>query len=183
MIALDPERLNIDELNQLEALVVGIRAFNTSEALVARMEMINNYVAQGGLLLIQYQTTSGLLTNQMGPLSFSLGRDRVTDQQAPVVFLDPDHAVFNKPNALNAEDFEHWVQERGLYFAKDWGPEFKPLIGMNDPGEAQTQGALILGHYGKGTVIYTGISFFRQLPEGVPGAYKLLANLLSYSHE
>jgi LmbE family N-acetylglucosaminyl deacetylase len=183
VVNLNPETLNSEELSLLEAVVVGIRAFNTSEALVARMEMLNDYVAQGGLLLIQYQTTSGLLTKQIGPLSFAIGRDRVTDQEAPMTFLNPEHAVFNTPNLLTSEDFEHWVQERGLYFAASWSPEFTPLIGMNDTGEEQTKGGLILGHFGKGTVIYTGISFFRQIPEGVPGAYKLLANLLSYSHE
>lgn len=183
VIPLEPETLNKEQLNALDALVVGIRAFNTSQALVARMEMINTYVAQGGLLLIQYQTTSGLLTKQMGPLPFSLGRDRVTDQEAPVTFLDPKHPIFNKPNTIGAEDFEHWVQERGLYFAQSWSPDFTPLIGMNDPGETQTKGGLILGHYGKGTVVYTGISFFRQIPDGVSGAYKLLANLLSYRHD
>ena len=183
IVALDPETINSDALSDLEALVVGIRAFNTSESLVARMEMINNYVAQGGLLMIQYQTTSGLLTQQMGPIPFTLGRDRVTDQEAAVSFLDPNHPVFNTPNILGSDDFDHWVQERGLYFAKSWDKAFTPLIGMNDTGEPQTEGALLLGHYGKGTVIYTGISFFRQFPAGVAGAYKLLANLLSYRHE
>lgn len=183
VVALEAETLDSQELSQLDAVVVGIRAFNTNETLVSRMEVLNNYVEQGGLLLIQYQTTSGLLTKQMGPLSFSLGRDRVTDQKAPVTFLDPKHPVFHVPNSLNSEDFDHWVQERGLYFAESWSPDFTPLIGMNDTGETQTKGGLILGHYGKGTVIYTGISFFRQIPEGVPGAYKLLANLLSYRHE
>lgn len=183
VIPIIPEGLNPEQLKDLDALVIGIRAFNTSQALVARMEMINEYVAQGGLLLIQYQTTSGLLTKQMGPIPFDLGRDRVTDQEAPMTFLDAKHPIFNEPNAMSSEDFENWVQERGLYFAQSWGPEFTPLIGMNDPGEAQTKGGLILGHYGKGTVIYTGISFFRQIPEGVAGAYKFLANLLSYRHD
>ncbi len=183
VIPIIPEGLNPEHLKDLDALVIGIRAFNTSQALVARMEMINEYVAQGGLLLIQYQTTSGLLTKQMGPIPFDLGRDRVTDQEAPMTFLDAKHPIFNEPNAMSAADFEDWVQERGLYFAQSWGPEFTPLIGMNDPGEAQTKGGLILGHYGKGTVIYTGISFFRQIPEGVAGAYKFLANLLSYRHD
>ena len=183
VIPIIPEGLNPEQLKDLDALVIGIRAFNTSQALVARMEMINEYVAQGGLLLIQYQTTSGLLTKQMGPIPFDLGRDRVTDQEAPMTFLDAKHPIFNEPNAMSTEDFEDWVQERGLYFAQSWGPEFTPLIGMNDPGEAQTKGGLILGHYGKGTVIYTGISFFRQIPEGVAGAYKFLANLLSYRHD
>jgi len=183
VINLNPETLSSIELSDLDAVVVGIRAFNTSEALVSRMEILNNYVAQGGLLLIQYQTTSGLLAKQMGPLPFSLGRDRVTDQESAVVFLEPKHPVFNAPNTLTSKDFEHWVQERGLYFAATWSPEFTPLIGMSDPSEEQTKGGLILGHFGKGTIIYTGISFFRQLPEGVPGAYKLLANLLSYNHE
>ena len=183
VIPIMPERLNPEQLKTLDALVVGIRAFNTSQALVARMEMINEYVAQGGLLLIQYQTTSGLLTKQMGPLPFVLGRDRVTDQDAPMIFLDAKHPIFNEPNSMSTQDFEHWVQERGLYFAQSWGPQFTPLIWMNDPGEVQTECGLILGHYGKGTVIYTGISFFRQIPEGVSGAYKLLANLLSYRHD
>jgi len=183
VIPIIPEGLNSEQLKNLDALVIGIRAFNTSQALVARMEMINEYIAQGGLLLIQYQTTSGLLTKQMGPIPFDLGRDRVTDQEAPMTFLNAKHPIFNEPNAMSAADFEDWVQERGLYFAQSWGPEFTPLIGMNDPGEAQTKGGLILGHYGKGTVIYTGISFFRQIPEGVAGAYKFLANLLSYRHD
>jgi hypothetical protein len=183
VVQIDPKTMKAKDLNNLDALVLGIRTYNTQQSLVSKSAMIDKYIAQGGLLLIQYQTTSGLLTPTMGPVSFKIGRDRVTDEQAKVHFLDPKHPILNTPNKLEPKDFDGWVQERGLYFAQSWDDEFTPLLGMNDQGEAQTQGALILAHYGKGTVIYTGLSLFRQIPEGVSGAYKLLANLLSYDHD
>ena len=183
VVQIDPKTMKAKDLDNLDALVLGIRTYNTQQSLVSKSAMINKYIAQGGLLLIQYQTTSGLLTPIMGPVSFKIGRDRVTDEQAKVHFLDPKHPILNTPNRLEPTDFDGWVQERGLYFAQSWDDEFTPLLGMNDQGEAQTQGALILAHFGKGTVIYTGLSLFRQIPEGVSGAYKLLANLLSYDHD
>jgi hypothetical protein len=144
----------------------------TTKALLA-------YVNNGGSLVVQYNTSHRLKTDEIGPYPLKLGRDRVTDEVSKVKILEKSHPVFNAPNLLTEVDFENWVQERGLYFPSEWSEEYTPLIEWNDPGESPKQGALLVAKYGKGHYVYTGISFFRQLPEGVPGAYRLLANLLA----
>ncbi|WP_339611207.1 hypothetical protein [uncultured Planktosalinus sp.] len=112
-----------------------------------------------------------------------MARGRVTDENAKVDFIEPSHSVLNTPNKLSVTDFEDWVQERGLYFAEEWASEFTPIFKMNDPGEKPLKGSLLIGKYGKGNIVYTGLSFFRQLPAGVSGAYRLFANLLSLENE
>jgi len=134
-------------------------------------------------VIVQYQTTGGLLTNDFGPYPFKIGRGRVTVEEAPMTELNPLHPLFNFPNKLTAKDFEGWVQERGLYFASEWDSSYVPLFSCADPGEEPLKGSLLLAEYGKGAFIYTGISFFRQLPAGVPGAYRLLANMIGYGKE
>jgi hypothetical protein len=146
-------------------------------------------VEDGGTLVIQYNTTprfsvSGVadfVTDPatLGPYPFKITRDRVTVEEAPPTFLDPKHPLLNTPNKITAADFEGWVQERGLYFLGDLDPHYTPLIAWNDPGEQPLNGGLVTCDHGKGRYVYTGISFFRQLPAGVPGAYRLFANLIS----
>lgn len=139
------------------------------------------YVKNGGNYIVQYNTASrDLLTQDIGPHPFEITRNRVTEEDAEPKFLIPNSPIFNKPNKLTEADFEGWVQERGLYFAGNWDNNYRAPIGWNDEGEDQQEGALIITDYGKGAFMYTGISFFRELPAGVPGAYRLLANMLSY---
>jgi hypothetical protein len=119
------------------------------------------------------------MVDQFAPFSIELSHERVTEENAEVRFLSPDHPVLNSPNKITAKDFENWVQERGLYFANKWAPEFTPILSMNDKNETPKNGSLLIAKYGKGYFIYTGLSFFRQFPEGVPGAFRLFSNLVS----
>jgi hypothetical protein len=140
-----------------------------------------DYVAKGGTLVVQYNTQNRIskLTSQIGPWPFNISQDRVTNETAPVERLVPNSPVFSKPNKIADSDFNGWIQERGLYFADSWDEHYTPLISMNDPGETPKKGSLLVAKHGKGTFIYTGLAFFRQLPAGVPGAYRLFSNILS----
>jgi hypothetical protein len=140
------------------------------------------YVENGGTVVVQYNTKSSdmvLPDTLIGPYPFKLTRDRVTVEEAPPTFLAKDHPLLNTPNTITSADFDGWVQERGLYFVGGFEKHYTPLIAWNDPGEQPLNGGLITCDYGKGRYVYTGISFFRQLPAGVPGAYRLFANLIS----
>ncbi len=183
---LTDEILATADLSGYDAIVVGIRAFNTRPRLAQLNARLLDYVAKGGTEIVLYNvngafpgTNAGLKTDSIGPFPFKIGRGRVTDESAPVSFLAPEHPALNVPNKLTAEDFKGWVQERGLYFAETWDPHYVPILAMNDPGEKPQQGALLIAEYGKGHFVYTGLAFFRELPEGVPGAYRLFANLLA----
>jgi LmbE family N-acetylglucosaminyl deacetylase len=179
---IDPASAHPSDLEHLDAIVVGIRAYNTVRAMVRFQSALLAYVEHGGTLLVQYNTNGSDLVmdaKKIGPYPFALTRDRVTVEEAPATFLAPAHPLMNQPNKLGAADFDGWVQERGLYFAGEIDPKYTPLIAWNDPGEKPLNGALITCEFGKGRYTYTGISLFRQLPAGVPGAYRLLANLLS----
>ncbi len=129
--------------------------------------------------MVQYNTSHALVTQNLAPYSLKLSRDRVTDKFSEVKMLDEKNPILSTPNKITKADFEGWVQERGLYFPSEWAKEFTPILGMKDKGEAETKGALLVAKYGKGYYIYTGLSFFRELPAGVPGAYRLFANMLS----
>ena len=120
-----------------------------------------------------------LVTNEIAPYDLKISRDRVTNENAKVTFLAPNHAVLNTPNKITYKDFEDWVQEQGLYYPDELHNEFTPILQANDEGETPTKGALLIAKYGKGNYIYTGLSFFRELPEGVSGAYRLLANIIA----
>jgi hypothetical protein len=137
------------------------------------------YVQNGGTLIVQYNTSGGLVTPNLGPYPLKLSRDRVTVEEAPITFLRPEHPVLNTPNTITKKDFEGWVQERGLYFPGEWSPEYQAILATNDPGEKPLEGGLLVAKYGKGHYIYTGYAWFRQLPAGVPGAYRLFTNMLS----
>nr|WP_238566096.1 PIG-L family deacetylase [Nonlabens ulvanivorans] len=169
------------DLSKYDAIVVGIRAFNVAPTeMAALQERIDTYVKNGGTLMMQYNTSRRIDPDALGPLSITLSRKRVTDENAAVTLLEPNHAILNKPNKITSADFENWVQERGLYFPEKWDPAFTPILGMNDSGEEMTNGSLIVARHGNGHIIYTGLSLFRELPAGgVSGAYKLLANMIS----
>jgi hypothetical protein len=178
---LPEERLASEKLERFEAILVGVRAFNANPRLALHHERLMQYVEKGGRLLVQYNTNSrvGPLNASLGPYPLELGRDRVTDETAAMTPVDPKTPLLRVPNPLTAADFEGWVQERGLYFASKWDERYQPVFAMNDPGEEPLRGGLLVARHGKGTFVYTGIAFFRQLPAGVPGAYRLLANLLA----
>ncbi len=166
-------------LQRFDAVVVGVRAFNTEERLKFYQPTLMQYVENGGVVIAQYNTNRGLVTDQIGPYPFELSRDRVTVEEAPVTFLKPQHPLLNTPNKITAQDFDGWVQERGLYFAQKWDDRYESLLSAADPGEKAQNGGLLVANYGKGRFIYTGYAFFRQLPAGVSGAYRLFANLLA----
>ncbi len=181
VIMLDEKTLRTQDLSDLKAIVAGIRAYNTQDWLPGVKAKLMDYVKNGGNYIVQYNTASrDLLSQDIGPYPFEITRNRVTEEDAEPEFLLPNSPVLNKPNKLTPEDFEGWVQERGLYFAGNWDQNYRAPIGWHDKGDDNQAGALIVTDYGKGAFMYTGISFFRELPAGVPGAYRLLANLLSY---
>ncbi|MEM0999330.1 MAG: NEW3 domain-containing protein, partial [Bacteroidota bacterium] len=180
---LDEKALRAQNLGQYDAIVAGIRAFNTQPYLKYVNEKLLQYVKDGGTYVVQYNTNRGLVTQDIGPYPFKLSRDRVTVEEATPTFLAPEHPLMNVPNKIGMADFDGWVQERGLYFPNEWDDRYTALIGWNDPGEEMKQGCLLVTDYGKGAFIYTGISFFRELPAGVPGAYKLFANIISYGKD
>src|ERR1017187_1724130 len=171
--------LTADRLHNFDAVVIGIRAFNTRTDLSQNLPGLFAYVEAGGNVIVQYNTSDGLQNTRLAPYNLKLSHDRVTDENAPMTLLVPDHPVFTTPNRIVPSDFDGWVQERGLYFANEWDDHFTPLLACNDPGESPKNGSLLVAHYGKGWFVYTGLAFFRQLPDGVPGAYRLFANLIS----
>lgn len=181
---LDQEKIKNTDLSKYQAIVAGIRAYNTEKWLPSVKDELMAYVKNGGNYIVQYNTRSrDLLSLDIGPYPFKLSRERVTEELAKANFLIEDHPTLNYPNKIDLRDFAGWVQERGLYFAGTWADEYDAPIGWADKGEPMRKGGLIVGNYGKGAFIYTGISFFRELPAGVPGAYRLLANLISYSSQ
>ncbi len=169
-----PEKLGV-----YDAIVTGIRFVNVNERAAFIMPTLINYAEKGGTVLVQYNTSRALETGIMVPYPIKLSRDRVTEEDSPVSFLLPEHSVLHHPNVLDTSDFEDWAQERGLYFPSEWDSRYSAPLRMNDKGEQPKDGSLLIAPIGKGYFVYTGLSFFRQLPEGVPGAYRLLANLLS----
>ena len=171
--------LTTDKLGSLDAVVIGIRAFNTRKDLAERLPALFAYVEGGGTVVAQYNHFDGLGPNWLAPFHLRISRDRVTDEHAPVTFLAPDHPALTTPNRITATDFDGWVQERGLYFPDEWDERFTPILATGDPGETPLRGGLLVARYGKGYFVYTGLAWFRQLPEGVPGAYRVFANLVS----
>lgn len=173
------EEVTKENLKRLDAVVLGIRALNTNDRIKFLMPDLLEYVHAGGTLVTQYNTSFGLDSDQFSPYQLSLSRNRVTEEDAQVRFLNPASPVLNTPNKINLHDFDDWVQERGLYFPDKWDSQFTPVISMNDTNEKPLDGGLLIAQYGKGNYVYTSLSFFRELPEGVPGAYKLFANIVS----
>lgn len=176
---LDENSVIQSDLKKYDAILLGVRAYNTQDWLYDAHEVLMSYVYEGGNLILQYNTSRGLNFEKMGPYKFELGRDRVTVEEAQIAIKVQEHPILNYPNKINDADFDNWVQERGLYFASSWDENFVAPFESMDPGESPSKGMLITAKYGEGYFTYTGISFFRQLPAGVPGAYRLFANLIS----
>jgi LmbE family N-acetylglucosaminyl deacetylase len=169
-------------LQKFDAIVLGIRALNTIDRIDFYMPALFKYAKAGGTVVLQYNTSRGLKTKHFSPLPLTLSQERVTDENAEVRLLAPDHPVLHFPNQINPADFSGWVQERGLYFADSWDDAFVPILSANDAGEPPRNGGLLIARYGEGWFVYSGLSWFRQLPAGVPGAYRLFANIVSLRH-
>jgi LmbE family N-acetylglucosaminyl deacetylase len=178
---LTQDELKKADLSVFDAIITGVRAFNKNEWLQDFNEKLLTYVKEGGNLVIQYNTNNriGPLTAKVFPYPFTISRERVTDEHAAVRFALPSHSVLNFPNPVSENDFNGWVQERGIYFATETDTNYMKVLTMNDPGEKPNDGGLIVAEYGKGNFVYSGLAFFRQLPAGVPGAYRLFVNLIS----
>jgi LmbE family N-acetylglucosaminyl deacetylase len=175
------KELSKNNLEKFDAIITGVRAYNTNEWLNKYYSKLMKYVNEGGNLIVQYNTSNqiGPVRAKIGPYDFTINRTRVSDETAAVKFLKPEHPAFNFPNKLTGDDFKGWIQERSIYHASDTSGKFEKLIEMADPGEKSDNGSLLVAKYGKGYFTYTGIVFFRQLPAGIPGAYRLLANLIA----
>jgi LmbE family N-acetylglucosaminyl deacetylase len=171
--------LTPEKLSPLDAVVIGIRAFNTRTDLAEHLPALLAYVEAGGNVIVQYNLSAGLSPNWLAPFHLRISRDRITDETAPVAFLAPDHPSLTTPNRITEADFDGWVQERGLYFPDQWDERFTAILASGDPGETPLRGGLLVARHGKGHFVYTALAWFRQLPEGVPGAYRLFANLVS----
>ena len=183
VINIDPNEINEENLHKFDAVVLGVRAYNTVDALKFKQKFLLDYVEKGGNMIVQYNTSGRSGIDVGAPYKLNISRDRVTDETAKVTLLAKDHSLLNFPNKIEASDFEGWVQERGLYFPNSWGDEFTPILSMSDKGEPARNGSLLVAKHGKGHYMYTGLSFFRELPAGVSGAYKLFANMLSIGKE
>ena len=184
---LDANALNFGDLSKYDAIVVGVRAYELRSELPGANQRLLDYAQNGGTLVVQYQRDFAWDGKNYSPYPAKIANKqgdplpRITDETSPVKFLKPDDPLLNAANKITQDDFKGWVQERGLYFWSEYDSRYTPLLAMNDPGEKDLDGALLYTKLGKGTYIYTGIAFFRQLPEGVPGAYRLFVNLLSAS--
>ncbi|MEM9991966.1 MAG: LmbE family protein, partial [Bacteroidota bacterium] len=182
---LEDKDITLQNLKQYDAVVLGVRAYNTNERLKFQNPILLEYTKQGGTMLVQYNTTRRLKvpSAELGPYPMKLSRDRVAVEEAEVRLLAPEHPVLNTPNKITTADFEGWVQERGLYFPNEWDEQYTPILSSNDPDEPARDGGLLVAKYGKGYYIYSGYSWFRELPAGVPGAFRLFANLVSIGKE
>ena len=176
---LSDDELESGDLGRFDAIVAGIRAYNTRERLAVMQPRLLRYVENGGTLIVQYNVSRGLVTEDIGPYPFTIGRDRVSEETAPMTIIAPDHVLMNLPNTITQKDFDGWVQERGLYYATQWDGKYETVVTSHDAGEPDTAGGLVYTRFGDGIFIYSGISWFRQLPAGVPGAYRLFANMVS----
>ena len=176
---LKPEDITTERLQNFDVVITGIRAYNVVNALAYKQRLLLDFVQNGKTMIVQYNTLDDLVTKDMSPFPIKLSRDRVTEENAEVRFLAPNHPVLNYPNKITADDFKGWKQEQGLYYPSEWDANFTPILSANDQGEKPKNGALLVAKYGKGNYVYTGLSFFRELPEGVPGAFRLLANIIA----
>ena len=174
-----PEEITPEKLALFDVVMTGVRAYNTVQALAYKQDILFDFVNSGKTMIVQYNTVNDLVTSNIAPYPLKISNDRITEENAEVRFLAPNHPVLNYPNTITQTDFKGWKQEQGLYYPKEFDKAFTPILSSNDKGESPKNGALLVAPYGKGNYIYTGLSFFRELPEGVPGAYKLLSNLIS----
>ncbi|MEO1050675.1 MAG: PIG-L family deacetylase [Bacteroidota bacterium] len=177
------DEITPENLQNLDAVILGVRVLNTQDRAKFYMKDLLSYAENGGTLIVQYNTNFRLKTNEFAPYDIKLSRDRVTVEEAEVRILKPNHPVINGPNKITEKDFDGWVQERGLYFPNDWSQEYEAILSSNDPGEDAKDGGLLVAKYGKGYYVYTGYSWFRELPAGVPGAFRIFTNLISLGNE
>ena len=180
-----PEEIRPGIFDEFDAVVLGIRAYNVHDVLKIKQPILMEYVKKGGTMIVQYNTAGrwDSAYKEIAPYPLSLSRDRVTDENSKVEIIAPKHPLMSYPNAIELADFEGWVQERGLYFPREWDAAFTAPLSLQDQGYEAMQGSLLAAPYGEGHYIYTGLSFFRELPAGVSGAYKLFANMLSIGKE
>lgn len=176
---LKPEDITPERLDTFDVVMTGVRAYNTIDALANKQDILFDFVKGGKTMIVQYNTNRDLVTSKIAPYPLTISNDRVTEENAEVRFLAPNHPALNYPNTITQSDFKGWKQEQGLYYPKEFDKAFTPILSSNDKGESAKDGALLIAPYGKGNYIYTGLSLFRELPEGVPGAYKLLSNMIS----
>jgi hypothetical protein len=178
---LTAEELARGDLARYDAIVTGVRAYNVRPDLVANQQRLLDYVQQGGTLVVQYVTADGRspALTALGPYPFQIGRSRVTVEEAPITFPNPKHLLLNGPNKIGEEDFRGWIQERGLNFPSQWDPRYEPVFESHDPSEEPLPGGNLYTRYGKGAYVFTAYAWFRQLPAGVPGAFRIFANFLS----
>jgi LmbE family N-acetylglucosaminyl deacetylase len=190
VVMLDPQALNFSDFSKFDAIVVGVRAYELRPELAGANQRLLAYVSSGGTLVVEYERDYAWDKFQYAPYPAKIDSGkpgaplpRITDENSPVTFLNPNDPLLTTPNKITQQDFSGWVQERGLYFWSQFEPQYTALLAMHDPGEPDLDGGLVYAHYGKGIYIYTGLAFFRQLPDGVPGAYRLFVNLLSATRE
>jgi hypothetical protein len=176
---LDDEMLTAETLSGFDVIIAGIRAYNTRERLRFAQPLLMDFIKNGGTYIVQYNVNTGLHTTEIGPYPFGIGRDRIVEEDAELRFLAPSHPLMNTPNAITKDDFTDWVQERGLYFTDKWDARYTPLFAGHDTGEKELQGSTLYCEHGGGVFIYTSLAFCRQLPAGVPGAFRLFQNMLS----
>lgn len=174
-----PQEITVEKLANFDVVITGIRAYNVVTDLAFKQNILFDFVKNGKTMIVQYNTTDDLVTKEIAPFPLKISRDRVTEENAEVRFLATEHPILNVPNKISSADFKDWKQEQGLYYPNEWDANFTPIISANDKGEKAKNGAILVAKHGKGTYIYTGLSFFRELPEGVSGAYRLMANMIS----
>ncbi len=179
VVVLSDDEIAEGDLSRFDAIIAGVRAYNTRPKLRAHQRRLMEYVDRGGTYVAQFVTLQRGESENLGPFPFTVSRERVTVEEAPVTFVKPNHPVLNRPNKITEQDFNGWIQERGLYFAGQWDATYETVIASNDPGEKPLEGGLIVARHGRGNYVYTGYAFFRQLPAGVPGAFRLFANIIS----
>lgn len=178
-----PDEITTEHLDNFQVIIIGIRAYNTLDELAFKQQLLFEYVKKGNTMIVQYNTTGKITVKELAPFSLKISRDRVTEEDAEVRFLTPNHKILNYPNKITSDDFKGWVQEQGLYYPNEWDATFTPILSSNDKDEKPKNGGLLVAKYGKGYYIYTGLSFFRELPAGVAGAYRLFANMISIGTE
>ena len=184
VVLLKEKDLTVSYLKTFDAVIAGVRAYDVHPWLKTRHEALMDYIKDGGNLIVQYNRDKiDEMTTDIGPYAFAVSNKRVTDEHAQVSFLQPAHPVLNYPNKITDQDFEGWVQERGIYFAGQTDPAYESVFSMSDPGEKEQKGSLVIARYGKGIFVYTGLVFFRELPAGVPGAYRLMANIIALNQK
>jgi hypothetical protein len=180
---LQEQDITSENLKKFDVVITGIRAYNIHEWLNTVYETLMNYVYNGGIMLVQYNTNNGagpMRKGKIGPYDFTITNTRTTNEESEAHFLDAKHPLMNYPNKISAKDFDGWIQERGIYYANNFSTNYTPLIGFKDFDETtEAQGSLISTNYGKGRFTYTGLVLFRELPAGVGGAYRILANLIA----